>query len=219
MDFLYKNDDLAVLNKAAGVSLLKDRSGAECLWDTLPEVLGCKPYLLHRLDKPTSGVLLIALNQGTQSRLTRLFSERRVRKYYLAWVSGRPPGRGFINLPLKKGRKNRYRVAGQRAGIKLEGGVWTHPTPDPEGHPSQTRFRLLHTDQGRSLLLLQPLTGRTHQLRVHLAWIGHPIIGDAIYGRPESASQQANRLCLHSHRLMLGKDGSFSAPLGVDWPD
>ncbi|MFV2091101.1 MAG: RluA family pseudouridine synthase, partial [Pseudomonadales bacterium] len=184
MDILCRTDDLVVLNKPPGVSLLSDRSGVECLWDRLPELLGQKPYLVHRLDKPTSGVLLIALNQSTQRKLTRLFQQRRVRKFYLGWVAGQPPARGHIDLPLKKGRKSRFRIAGQRADIAEQDGVWSLPRhetePDPLGHDSQTRFRVLLRHDDRSLLLLQPLTGRTHQLRVHLSWIGYPLIGDAL---------------------------------------
>jgi tRNA pseudouridine32 synthase/23S rRNA pseudouridine746 synthase len=210
---LHKTDRFLVIDKPADVSLLSDRSGAPCLWDELPTALGRKPYLVHRLDKPTSGVLLIALDADMQRRLTRAFQQRQVRKFYLAWVLGHAPHAGVIDLPLKKGRKSRYRVAGPRSSIHCVDGRWSLTVDDGAGHPSLTRFRTLGNDPGASLLLLAPRTGRTHQLRVHLAWIGHPILGDRLYGRPEDPAQRAARLNLHAHRLVIPGLGSFCAPV------
>ncbi len=208
-----------MINKPADVSLLADRSGAACLWDHLPDLLGRKPYLVHRLDKPTSGVLAVALDQPTQKQLTRAFSKRTVGKFYLAWVLGDPGPAGIIDLPLKKGRKSRYRVAGQRADISERNGLWRLPGTEAEdGHPSLTRFRRLDREEGRSLLLLIPKTGRTHQLRVHLSWIGHPILGDQLYGKPKDSAQQADRLYLHARKLVLPGVGAFRAPLEARWP-
>jgi tRNA pseudouridine32 synthase/23S rRNA pseudouridine746 synthase/23S rRNA pseudouridine1911/1915/1917 synthase len=201
-----------VLNKPADVSLLADRSGAPCLWDALPDLLGEKPYLVHRLDKPTSGALAIALNQATQTQLTKAFAARQVGKYYLARVLGDPGPAGIIDLPLKKGRKSRYRVAGQREDIIAIDRNWQLASPTGDGHPALTRFRRLQQQDASSLLLLKPATGRTHQLRVHLAWIGHPIIGDHLYGRPKDPAQQSNRLYLHAHRLVLPGYGAYTAP-------
>lgn len=228
INFLHRDDQLVVLNKPADVSLLRDRSGAACLWDALPDCLGQKPYLVHRLDKPTSGALAVALDQATQRQLTKAFNARAVRKFYLAWVLGDPGPGGEIDLPLKKGRKSRYRVAGQRADIERRANGnradhnngtarWLLSNADPDGHPSLTRFRRLTQADGRSLLLLQPRTGRTHQLRVHLSWIGHPIVGDRLYGNPNETAQQANRLYLHARSLHLPGWDCFRAPLGPGW--
>lgn len=217
MKILYRDAALAVIDKPAGISLLRDRSGAPCLWDALPDLLGARPYQVHRLDKPTSGALVIALNVATQSRLTRAFAQRKVGKYYLARVLGDPGPSGSIDLPLKKGRKNRYRVAGQRADISFTAGCWRVEPAGADGHPSLTRFRRLDTSDGHSLLMLMPKTGRTHQLRVHLSWIGHPILGDEIYGNPKDPGQQAERLFLHAHRLVLPGSGSFKAEPGPEW--
>ncbi|MEZ5559471.1 MAG: RNA pseudouridine synthase [Pseudomonadales bacterium] len=215
LEVLHRDTNLAVLNKPAGISLLADRSGASCLWDALPEALQAKPFLVHRLDKGTSGVLLIALNQATQSRLTRMFQRHEVRKYYIAWVQGQlASGRTrVIDLPLRKGRKSRYRVAGERAAITETQHGWrlAPGSEQREGHPSRTRLRVLASPAGRCLVALNPCTGRTHQLRVHLAWIGHPILGDHLYGRPGAPDQQASRLLLHCHRLVVPGFGSFSA--------
>ena len=199
------------MNKPSGVSLFADRSGAASLWEQLPDVIGGKPYQVHRIDKGTSGVLLIALNVETQRRLTRAFHNRQVRKYYLACVLGNTISRGIVDLALKPGRKSRYRVAGQRADIHFNRGWWSLSKAAKGGHPSTTRVRPLASGKAASLVLLQPLTGRTHQLRVHLAWIGHPILGDHLYGNPANPAQSAPRLQLHCHRLVVPGIGTFVA--------
>lgn len=217
---IHRDRHLAVLNKPSGLSLLADRSGAPCLWEALPDWLGTKPYLVHRLDKGTSGVLLVALDADTQRHLTRAFQQRRVGKFYLTWAAGGvTAGRTLtIDLPLKKGRKSRYRVAGPREHIRRGDGGWTLPGGgDTEGHASLTRIRRLTAGRGASLLIAAPKTGRTHQLRVHLAWIGHPILGDHLYGRPNDPDQRASRLMLHCHRLVLPGGVSFAAPPGRDF--
>lgn len=219
LEIIHRDRHLVALNKPANVSLLADRSGAPCLWDTLPDALGSKPYLVHRLDKGTSGVLLVALDADTQRRLTRLFQARRIRKYYLAWVVGTLE-RGatrIIDLPLKKGRKSRYRVAGPRGRIERDTRGWSLPVADADGLASITCIRQLRAAGPRTLLLAAPRTGRTHQIRVHLAWVGHPIVGDHLYGRPADAAQQAPRLMLHSHRLVVPEVGSFRATVPTDW--
>jgi len=208
-----------VLNKPAEVSLLADRSGAASLWDALPALLGCKPFLVHRLDKGTSGVLLIALNQPTQRQLTRAIQQHRVRKFYIARVTGAvDPGRTLhIDLPLKKGRKSRYRVAGQREDIRRGPAGWSLGNGAGSGHASFTRIRVLgSSDAGGTWLVAAPRTGRTHQLRVHLTWIGHPIVGDHLYGRPQDPAQRAPRLQLHCHRLTVPGYGTFTAPPGPE---
>ncbi|HEX7037168.1 MAG TPA: RNA pseudouridine synthase [Pseudomonadales bacterium] len=218
-EVLHRDRHLVALNKPANVSLLADRSGAPCLWDALPDALGAKPYLVHRLDKGTSGVLLVALDPDTQRRLTRLFQQRRVRKYYLAWVVGRFPDGATrtVDLPLRKGRKSRYRVAGSRERIRRDARGWSLAAPDAGGLPSSTRIRRLRAADDRSLLVAAPRTGRTHQIRVHLAWIGHPLVGDRLYGRPADAAQQAPRLMLHCHRLVVPDVGSLHAPVPAEW--
>jgi 23S rRNA-/tRNA-specific pseudouridylate synthase len=218
-EILYRDRHLAVLNKPPDVSMLADRSGAVCLWETLPDLLGGKPYLVHRLDKGTSGVLLVALDAGTQRDLTRAFQQRRVRKFYLAWVIGvLARGRSAdIDLPLTRGRKSRYRVAGLRTDIQQDARGWRLQPPRPAGHASRTRIRVLLDTPQRTLLLAVPVTGRTHQLRVHLSWVGHPIVGDHLYGRPRAPEQQASRLQLHCHRLVIPGVGRFTAPTTSGW--
>jgi len=222
---LERRPGLVVLAKPPGVSLLADRSGAPCLWDGLADWLGTAPLLVHRLDKGTSGVLLVATERRRQQELTRAFGGRRIRKHYLAWVLGRPElsGSAQIELALTRGRKSRYRVAGQREAIVRRGNRWQidgAPPPGKPSYPSLTRLRPLVTRPGRderTLLALQPVTGRTHQLRVHLSWIGHPILGDALYGRPGDPAQQAPRLQLHCHRLVVPGLGAFTDRYPPDW--
>jgi tRNA pseudouridine32 synthase / 23S rRNA pseudouridine746 synthase len=219
LEIIHRDHRLAVINKPANVSLLADRSGAACLWDSLPGALGAQPLLVHRLDKGTSGVLLIALEREAQKTLTRAFQQRRVRKYYVAWVQGGlETGRSLtVDLPLRKGRKSRYRVAGPRERIRCSDDGWRLAGPHADGFDSVTRLRRLRQVRGRTLLLAAPITGRTHQLRVHLAWIGHPIMGDSLYGRPAAKEQQAPRLQLHCHRLVIPGFGSFVARSAAGW--
>jgi 23S rRNA-/tRNA-specific pseudouridylate synthase len=221
---LYRDRHIAVLYKPSGLATLADRSGAANLWDALPDLLGCKPFLVHRLDKGTSGAMAVALDPSTQATLTRAFSARRVRKFYLAHVMGTPAPPGLsrlIDLPLRPGRKQRFRVAGQRADIVATDNGWSLRSSDGSGHASHTRLRVLAAaaNDAKSLVLLEPVTGRTHQLRVHLSWIGHPILGDSLYGRPSSPEQSAPRLELHCHRLVLPGFGSFRAALPDHWSD
>ena len=207
-------DDLLVFNKPSGLALLADRDGSPCLWDLLVQELGpnLRPFQVHRLDKPTSGVLLVATSQSRQRQLTKAFAARGVRKYYLARLV-KPlakTGTRSINLPLRKGRKSRYRIAAQRSSIVDTAAGWqlaSEAARDANGHDSHTRTRRLNGDR----VLLQPTTGRTHQLRVHLSWIGYPILGDHLYGAPDSEAQRWPRLALHCHRLVVPGVGSFRA--------
>ncbi len=217
MKVLYEDSDLLVIDKPSDTSLLADRSGAPCLWDVLQE-RGPKPYLVHRLDKGTSGVLLVAKNAPTQKKLTKLFLERRVAKFYLAEVIGQVPESTQsldIDLPLRRGRKSRYRVAAARSAIRFDNGRWYIPAQEQQSGAlkAQTRLRVLakRTHSGR--LLLKPRTGRTHQLRVHLAWLGMPIRGDHLYGNPRSEFQHAPRLMLHCHLLVVPGYGTYRAAL------
>jgi tRNA pseudouridine32 synthase/23S rRNA pseudouridine746 synthase/23S rRNA pseudouridine1911/1915/1917 synthase len=203
---LYRDASLVAFDKPSGISLLADRGGESCLWDEIRAFCHpVKPLLVHRLDKGTSGVLLVALEPGRQAALTRAFNERRVRKWYVARVVGVPDlrGTGTIDLPLRPGRKSRYRVAGKREDIRRHGATWSLAHSDREGVDAETRVRVLARRAASSVLLCAPRTGRTHQLRVHLAWIGHPILGDHLYGRPDAPAQRFPRLALHCHRISI----------------
>jgi tRNA pseudouridine32 synthase/23S rRNA pseudouridine746 synthase len=151
--------------------------------------------LVHRLDRDTSGLLLLARDADTHRRLSAAFAERRVGKLYLGRVRGVPARRGgWIDQPLARigTRPPRYGVVPSAQG----------------GKPALTRWRMLRRGMdpgGRwSVLALQPHTGRSHQLRAHLAWLGHPLLGDPIYGDPRGdAGLEPGRLHLHAAGLRL----------------
>ena len=170
LDVLYRSSDLLAIDKPSGISLLSDRSGAPCLWDTLRDELaaqGCEPFSIHRIDKGTSGVLLVALTRERQAQLTKSFADRDVRKFYVARVLGDVNlggSTGTIDLPLTKGRKSRYRIAAPRERITRHGSRWHLSGRHHEGHDSVSRLRRIGGDGRHTLLALQPLTGRTHQL-------------------------------------------------------
>lgn len=216
VEVLHQDADLLALNKPGGISVLADRVGGDCLLDLVHrDWPGAK--LVHRIDKGTSGVLLLALSRSAQKRVSRALTLREVRKHYVAVVAGHMPARTTlrIELPLKPGRKSRYRVAGLREEIRPSRAGWSIPGAG-EGAASVTRVRTLALSErgpARSLLAVQPLTGRTHQIRVHLAWIGHAVTGDHLYGTPGSPEQAAPRLNLHAHRLVLPGYGAFVAPV------
>ncbi len=194
---LYRDGLMLAIDKPAGIAVHRGPSGRVALEDHFGQLrfgLPRFPALAHRLDADTSGVLLLGRHAKALRRLHRLFSEGRVDKTYLAIVDGRPPtDAGRIDAPLVK--------------ISSRGRGW-RMTVDPAGKPASTDWRLLHADRENrfSLLLLKPRTGRTHQLRVHLAHIGHPIVGDPKYGRPRTGDPDdapAERLFLHAWRIRI----------------
>ena len=220
--------DLLVLNKPAGLSVTGERHDTDVV--RIAADAGVVLYPAHRIDKVTSGVVLLARRLDRHGELTRQFARRTVDKTYLALVRGTGlPERGTIELPLSEGRKNRVRIAADRAAIGVTDGpggpVWTVPDDAVFDHvrtyPSTTAFRTLWTGREHTLLEVHPHTGRRHQIRVHLAWIGHPIEGDPLFDK--AASAEGRRTCLHSWRLAfdLPWDGDrrvdVTAPPGPDY--
>ena len=180
------------------------------LVDELGDVLGGgepeRPGIVHRLDRDTSGLMVVARDPEAHRRLSRLVADRRVRRVYLALVEGRPRSRsGTIDAPL--GRDHRAperRAIGGRAP-----------------RAAKTHFRALETVADWSLLEVTLETGRTHQIRVHLASIDHPVVGDATYGRGRSEQLELDRQFLHSQRLAFrhpftGDDLDLTSPLPPD---
>ncbi|MEY2943396.1 MAG: hypothetical protein RLY97_1410 [Pseudomonadota bacterium] len=157
-----------------------------------------RPRLVHRLDKDTSGVLLIARTPGSAAFFSKRFSGRSARKIYWALIVGAPSiEQGEINLPLAK-----QPGSGGEKMMVDEAVVDCKPT----GQPARTRYRVIDRAGNRAAWVeLQPLTGRTHQLRVHMAAIGHPIVGDGKYGGPEAflSGSISRKMHLHARRLLI----------------
>jgi tRNA pseudouridine32 synthase/23S rRNA pseudouridine746 synthase len=191
MDVLFNDHDLLVVNKPSGLLSVpgKGPDKQDCLWTRL-QAQHPGALVVHRLDQATSGLMVFALNPASQRALSMAFEARQVDKQYLAWVEGVLPVSEdwqTIDLPILLDWPNRP----------------VHII-DACGKPSVTLWRCVHqhaTLPG-SLLELQPQTGRTHQLRVHLKSIGYPIWGDALYAPPE-VQARAPRLLLHAQSLAL----------------
>jgi tRNA pseudouridine32 synthase/23S rRNA pseudouridine746 synthase len=183
---VYLDDTLVAVDKPAGLLSVPGRGDdkQDCAAARV-QAWHADARVVHRLDMATSGVLVMARGAGVQRRLGDAFARREVSKRYVAVVQGRmPAAHGEIDLPIAADWPNRPRQ-------KVDA---------VHGKPSLTRYRVLAVDEsGRtSRVELQPLTGRTHQLRVHLHAIGHPIVGDTLYGGPD-----APRLMLHACELAL----------------
>ena len=233
------DEALWVLDKSAGVSVLADRTGAPSLHEALKawqdgEARRPRPRIVHRIDKDTSGLLLVALNAEMERTLGAAFETRSIGKWYLAQASAPLPGdaregaeRHRITLPLRPGRKGRMRVAGPREAIwhRSQGGLWVHEVPPALEQPGAQSALTVARHLGGARYLVRLHTGRTHQIRVHFAWLGAPLKGDPRYGRPDDAAQHASRLGLHCHALLLPEiaDGisrprRFTSPLPEDFP-
>ena len=193
---IHRDPAAIVVNKPPGLATqggTKTSTHLDGLLDGLANERGERPKLVHRLDKDTSGVLLLARTPRAAAFFSKSFSGRTARKIYWALVVGVPEVRdGFIDLPL-----------GKQPGT---GGEKMHVDESDAGLPSRTRYRVIERAGGRTAWVeLQPHTGRTHQLRVHMAAIGHPIVGDGKYGGQEAflTGSISRKLHLHARRLRI----------------
>ena len=201
---LHKDDRVIVLDKPPGIAVHKGAGygdNLEAHFDILRFGKPENPALAHRLDKDTSGCLVLGRDKPSLARLGKLFSQGLVDKVYWAIVVADVAGdAGSIDAPLMR------RSADRRS--------WWMKV-DPAGDPSLTHWRVLGRADGLSWLELRPETGRTHQLRVHCAHLGHPIAGDAIYGG-DRARSAARHLHLHARAISLPQAGT--AALSVTAP-
>ncbi len=190
---IYEDEHVLVLNKPAG--LLSMAKGEYCPEPTLEDY----GLLVHRLDRDTSGVVILAKDPDTQKMLRKQFQDRKTHKTYYAVIEGQPKlSEAMIDLPIARNLKR--------------------PTTfqvDQNGKASQTYYKVLQQNDKYSLVELNPTTGRTHQLRVHLKYLGTPIVGDAVYGTPDQ------RLFLHAKDLEItipGKNGGERKIFTADLP-
>lgn len=209
LTILYQDDDLAVVVKPCGMVVHpaagnEDGTMVNALLmhlDHLGAIGGeLRPGIVHRLDKDTSGLLLVAKNDASQLALSSQLAARQMEKHYRALVEGvMGEDSGRIDAPIARSRRDRKKMA-----------------VDPEGRPSVTEWTVLARGRGCTLLDVHILTGRTHQIRVHMRHIGHPVCGDPIYGVPRGA--RVPRLMLHAYTLSFthpstGERMTFTAPL------
>lgn len=215
LPILYEDDDCVVIIKPTGLlthskgafnpepsvaTWLHNRIVDEELLKQDADLLNNRAGIVHRLDRATSGVMICAKTPAALKWLQRQFSQRRVKKTYVAVVSGQlPHQQAVIDMPIERNPKKPQTF---RTGIN--------------GKPAVTEYKVLRMNDKLSLLELKPQTGRTHQLRVHMAKLGHPIVGDTLYGGSAAA-----RLLLHAWELEITLPSherkTFTAPLPPDF--
>ena len=215
LDILFENDELIVVNKPAGMVVhpsLGHASGTlvQAVLGYAPEIEGVggikRPGLVHRLDQNTSGVILLAKNDRTHQFLQDQFRSRSVDKVYLALVDGRPPTpQGRVEVAIGRDPKYRQRMA---------------PVVEREGKEAISEYYTVEVYPQHTLLKVIILTGRTHQIRIHLAYLGCPIVGDTTYGR-KKPTINIQRQFLHANRISILLPGekdkrTFEAPLAED---
>ena len=204
---LYEDDDCIVMNKPSGMlthapgTINSEATVATFLREKLVDIEGPRGGVVHRLDRATSGVIIGAKTAKALSFLQKQFADRQVKKAYTAIISGHiEPTEAIIDMPIER---NPRAPATFRVG--------------PNGKSAQTHYKVLEHGAKNDLLELRPATGRTHQLRVHLAQRGHPIIGDPLYGK----GKPGDRLYLHAKQLELtlpnGEIKTFTAPVPKDF--
>ncbi|MFQ3208637.1 MAG: tRNA pseudouridine32 synthase/23S rRNA pseudouridine746 synthase [Colwellia sp.] len=197
LDIMYQDDDFIVLNKASGILSVPGRlpEHQDCLQNRVQRVLPTAT-IVHRLDMATSGLMIMALNKPAHVAISRQFEQRKTKKTYLARVFGLVAlNEGSVDLPLICDWPNRPK----------------QKVDHENGKQSLTHYRVINRNQNHSdygneqtstLVELTPVTGRSHQLRVHMLALGHPILGDRLYASKEALAMK-NRLQLHALNLSL----------------
>lgn len=208
LEILYEDEDVAVVVKPCGMVVHPaagnpDGTLVNALLYHLDQLSGIggelRPGIVHRLDKDTSGLLLVAKDDETHQALSAQLSARQMEKHYFAVVAGVMKERaGVIDAPIGRSHADRKKMA-----------------IDPNGRPSRTEWQVVRQDADRALLDVHLITGRTHQIRVHMASIHHPVLGDPIYGT--KGLPKAPRLMLHAYSLSFthpatGERMRFTAP-------
>tara|TARA_B110000240_G_scaffold120105_1_gene134306 strand:- start:92 stop:748 length:657 start_codon:yes stop_codon:yes gene_type:complete len=187
LDVVHLDHEILVVNKPSGLLSVPGRGAllADCLITRIQSEYPTA-LLVHRLDRDTSGVMVFALSPNAQRHLGLQFEKRQTKKTYVARVWGQiKADTGTVDLPIIVDWPNRPKQ------------MICHET----GRAAVTDWQVINRNRGETRVKLSPKTGRSHQLRIHMLALGHPILGDPFYGTPES--QEATRLMLHSHRLRL----------------
>lgn len=217
IEVLYQDEYLAVVSKPAGLVVHPASGHADgtlvnallYAMNDLSRIEGVvRPGIVHRLDRDTSGLIVVAKNDEAYARLQELIKARKLKRIYLALVHGVPATRfGTIDAPIGRDARNRKKMA-----VRSEG-----------GKPALTRFEVLRQLRESSILEVELVTGRTHQIRVHMAYIGHPVAGDHEYGARGSLERELGleRQFLHAYRLSFshpftGLEMTFEDPLPPD---
>lgn len=202
VSLVHRDDNLLVLDKPSGLLTVPGRHPAlaDCLARRVQETFP-RALVINRLDKDTSGLVLMSLNRRAHAAVAAQFEGRTVGKTYIAEVWGRlEPEEGLVDLPLAIDPDNKPR----------------HRVDYEAGKPAQTRWRVLGYGEKSTRVELTPLTGRTHQLRVHMKALGHVILGDEFYADDEALAA-SDRLLLHAQELRFrhpnGEDVTFTAPV------
>ena len=207
---IHEDPAILVLNKPPGLS----SQGGRAQVNTLDELLwafakpgGVRPRLIHRLDRDTSGVILTARTKPAAGFLGKAMMARRFVKTYVALVGGRLPEQGVVDVPLR------------REEIGREAYMRASPPEHADAETALTHFRVLALGEGASLVELKPQTGRMHQLRVHMAHLGSPILGDARYGGALVLGGRAvDRLMLHAAALQFPHPDGGETRMEAPWP-
>lgn len=215
LEIIYEDDDLLVVNKPAGMVVhpAAGHNSGTLVHAALahsPDMEGIggemRPGIVHRLDKDTSGLILLAKNERMHRHLGAQFRDRKVHKTYLALVDGHPPTpSGRIEAPIGRNPKDRKQMAVVAAG---------------EGRPAVSEYHTLETFHQHTYLEVHPITGRTHQIRLHLRFVGCPVSGDRMYGRQKPSIPLARHF-LHAASLRVRLPGeenerTFTAPLPAE---
>lgn len=201
LDIIYQTDDFIIIYKPCGLSVHKDQSEIG-LTTLLAEQLGVpQVWLVHRLDKVTSGLLILALNAESTAEFFRLFSEHHIQKTYLALSNQKPKKKqGLIVGDMQKSRNGAWKLCQSKE------------------NPAITRFESVSCEPNLRLFILKPQTGKTHQLRVAMKSLGSPILGDSLYGKN---TENIDRTYLHAARLQFEFKGQsfdvFSPPKEGEW--
>lgn len=218
VEIIFIHEHFLIINKPAGLTVHESEtmtSGEPTLVDWISnnysEIMHIgaidRPGIVHRLDKDTSGIMVIARTNYAHQQFTKMFQERTISKTYLALVEGHPTQEGTIDLPIGRHPTQRHKMHAFKKHERKSGTL----------REAMTHFQTVTYFNDTALVKAKPVTGRTHQIRVHLTALGHPLVGDSVYGKK---SQLIERHALHAHEIAFTFDGTayhFTAPLAPDF--